>query len=153
MSAPEGRVDAAAAAEILDVLARYAQVIDNRDWDDAHTVFTPDVVFGSGPSAFSGVAEVRRMVESVQPYHPHHTSNTILTARPDGTVRAWSKFFIVRTDGTVGSGDYQDTLVRTEAGWRIAHRVASRGNRRSDDPGGPSSRTFTFDSWREASAE
>lgn len=144
----EVRVAADDAAEILDVLARYAQVIDNRDWDDAHTVFTDDVVFGTGPSAFTGVDEVRRMVESVQPYHPHHTCNTILTALPDGSVRAWSKFFIVRTDGSVGSGDYQDTLTRTANGWRIAHRVASRGNRRDDDPGGPSRRSFTFDGWR-----
>lgn len=144
----EVRVDSDTAAEILDVLARYAQVIDNRDWDQAHTVFTDDVVFGVGDAARHGVSAVREMVENVRPYHPHHTSNTILTRRADGTIRAWSKFVIVRTDGTAGSGDYQDTLVRTDRGWRIAHRVASRGNRRRDDPGGPSSRTFTFASWR-----
>lgn len=144
----EVRVDSDTAAEILVVLARYAQVIDNRDWDQADTVFTEDVVFGAGDSARHGVSAVQEMVENVRPYHPHHTSNTILTRRPDGTIRAWSKFIIVRTDGTAGSGDYQDTLVRTEQGWRIAHRVASRGNRRRDDPGGPSSRTFTFASWK-----
>jgi hypothetical protein len=54
---------------------------------------------------------------------------------------------IVRTDGTAGSGDYQDTLVHTTGGWRIARRRASRGNRRDDDPGGPSTRTFDFGSW------
>ncbi|WP_188543122.1 nuclear transport factor 2 family protein [Rhodococcoides trifolii] len=140
----ETRVDSDTAAEILDVLARYAQVIDNRDWDQADSLFTDDVVFGSS----SGVAEIRRMVEDVHPYHPHHTTNTIMTRRPDGTVRAWSKFFIVRTDGSVGSGDYQDTFRHTDTGWRIAHRVASRGNRRDDDPGGPSRRTFSFDGWR-----
>ncbi|MGF0313949.1 nuclear transport factor 2 family protein [Rhodococcus sp. IEGM1428] len=144
----EVRVDSDTAAEILDVLSRYAQVIDNRDWDQAHTVFTDDVVFGAGEAARQGISTVQEMVENVRPYHPHHTSNTILTRRPDGTIRAWSKFVIVRTDGTAGSGDYQDTLVHTRRGWRIAHRVASRGNRRRDDPGGPSSRTFTFASWR-----
>ncbi|WP_028463431.1 nuclear transport factor 2 family protein [Nocardia sp. 348MFTsu5.1] len=148
-AATELRVDAQVAADILDVLARYAQVIDNRDWDHAHTVFTDDVVFGVGEWAQTGTAAIRQMVENIQPYHPHHTSNTVLTALPDGSVRGWSKFFIVRTDGTAGSGDYQDTFVETPAGWRIAHRVASRGNRRPDDPGGPSSRTFTFDSWRQ----
>lgn len=144
----EVRVESDTAAEILVVLARYAQVIDNRDWDQAHTVFTEDVVFGAGDAARHGVSAVQEMVENVRPYHPHHTSDTILTRRPDGTIRAWSKFIIVRTDGTAGSGDYQDTLVRGDCGWRIAHRVASRGNRRRDDPGGPSSRTFTFASWR-----
>lgn len=153
----EDRVDSATAAEILDVLARYAQVIDNRDWDHAHTVFTDDVVFGVGPAARVGIDSIEPMVESVHPYHPHHTSTTVLSRRPDGSVRAWSKFFIVRTDGSVGSGDYQDTLVETgvndrgpSAGWRIAHRVVSRGNRRDDDPGGPSTRTFTFESWLRA---
>ena len=141
------RVDAATAAEILDVLARYAQVIDNRDWDDAHTVFCADVLLGADKDGPRGVARVAEMVESIRPYHPHHTTNTILDARPDGTIRAWSKYMIVRTDGTAGSGDYRDILKKTPDGWRIAHRTGSRGNRRGDDPGGPSTRTFDFPSW------
>lgn len=139
------RMDADTAAEILDVLARYAQIIDNRDWDQAHTVFTEDVIFGD--PVRRGIDVVRALVEGVRPYHPHHTTNTILSALPDGSVRAWSKFVIVRTDGTAGSGDYQDTFVQTPNGWRLSRRTASRGNRRADDPGGPSSRTLGFDSW------
>jgi hypothetical protein len=59
----------------------------------------------------------------------------------------------VRGDGTVGSGDYQDTLVRTAVGWRIAARDVSRGNRLDSDPtGGPSKRSFTFGSWLDEAA-
>jgi hypothetical protein len=80
--------------------------------------------------------------------HAEHSTDVILDARPDGTVRAWSKFYIVRSDGTVGSGDYQDTLVKTGDGWRIAERDVSRGNRLDTDPtGGASTRTFSVASW------
>jgi 3-phenylpropionate/cinnamic acid dioxygenase small subunit len=141
------RVDAATAAEILGVLARYAQVVDNRDWDHAHTVFAPDLVLGAGPGAVHGVDGLKTAIATVQPYHPHYTTDTILDRQPDGTVRAWSKYMIIRTDGSAGSGDYQDALVHTPAGWRIANRNVSRGNRSDDDPGGPSTRTFDFASW------
>lgn len=131
---------------VLDVLARYAQVIDNGDWHELASVFTPDVVFGrSGVRGFDAIIAA---VGSVTPYHPHHTTNSLLGLAPDGTVRAWSKYVIVRTDGTAGSGDYLDTLVRTPAGWRISRRDVHRGTRRDDDPGGPSVRTWTFDDWR-----
>ncbi|RZT87211.1 SnoaL-like protein [Pseudonocardia sediminis] len=139
--APVGVEDGRA---ILDVLARYAQVIDNGDFDELGSVFTPDVVFG-GVQGFDAIAE---RIGAVTPYHPHHTTNSLLGLAPDGTVRAWSKYVIVRTDGTAGSGDYLDTLVRTPQGWRISRRDVHRGNRRDDDPGGASVRTWTFDDWR-----
>ena len=53
----------------------------------------------------------------------HHVTNTVLTLTADGTVTAGSTFLGVRGDGTVASGVYEDTVVRTPAGWRISHRV------------------------------
>lgn len=131
---------------IVDVLARYAQIIDNRDWDELPSVFTPDIIFGRRPvHGFAGVIEA---IESVTPYHPHHTTNTVTGLAEDGTVRAWSKYVIVRDDGTAASGDYLDVLVATAAGWRIRRRYITRGARPADDPGGPSHRDWTFDHWR-----
>ncbi len=43
---------------ILDVLARYADVIDNAAWDRLGTVFTPDVVFGGTRSTVHGWAGI-----------------------------------------------------------------------------------------------
>lgn len=141
-------VDAADGLEILDLLARYAHVIDNRDWDEAGSVFAVDVRLGRDPVIATGVDSFRELVGTAPATHGHNTTDVLLDLRPDGTVRAWSKFYIVRGDGTVGSGDYQDTLVRTPDGWRIAERDVSRGNRLESDPtGGASTRTFTFDSW------
>jgi len=141
------QVDATDAAEILDLLARYAHVIDNRDWTEAASVFAPDVRFGRPPMA-TGIAELAGLIGDAPATHGHNTTDVILDLRPDGTIRAWSKFYIVRSDGTVGSGDYQDTLVHTTDGWRIADRDVSRGNRLDSDPtGGASKRTFTFATW------
>lgn len=145
-----GRVPAADAADILDTLARYAQVIDNRDWNHVDTVFTPEMTFGSGPGAATSYQQLQERIEAVSPYHPHYSLNTVLHALNDGRVKAWTKFFIVRTDGTAGSGDYIDTLVRTDYGWRIQIREVSRGNRPPSDPGGASERTFNTTKWKSA---
>jgi hypothetical protein len=135
---------------ILDVLARYAHVIDNADWDRLGTVFTSDVTFRGSRSAVQGWAGIAEMIGAVRPYYPHHTTDVLLGARTDGTVRAWSKYFIVRDDGTAGSCDYLDTFVRTSGGWRIHTRRISRGDRSPDDPGGASERTFTVEMWLSA---
>jgi 3-phenylpropionate/cinnamic acid dioxygenase small subunit len=142
------QVKASDASEILDLLARYAHVVDNRDWSEASGVFAPDVQLGRSPALSTGIERLRGLVGDAPATHGHNTTDVILDQRADGSVRAWSKFYIVRGDGTVGSGDYQDTLVHTAAGWRIAERDVSRGNRLDTDPtGGPSTRTFSFASW------
>jgi hypothetical protein len=150
----QNRIQPVAACDgyaILDVLARYAHVIDNADWDLLGTVFTPGVTFRGSRSAVEGWAGIADMIGAVRPYYPHHTTDVLLGARGDGTVRAWSKYFIVRDDGTAGSGDYLDILVRTHEGWRVHDRRISRGNRAPHDPGGMSERTFTFELWQSSS--
>ncbi|MFV0434652.1 MAG: nuclear transport factor 2 family protein [Leucobacter sp.] len=140
---------AADAAEILGVIARYAHVIDNRDWEHLGSVFTPEFGFGASLDALASGDDFARLIESVRPYHPHYSTDTVLHragADPD-TVRAWTKFLLVRSDGSVASGDYIDTLVRTPAGWRIRTRLFSRGNRPDSDPAGPSERSFGLATW------
>ena len=142
------QVPAADASEIIELLARYAHVVDNREWHQAKTVFRADVQLGRFPVISSGLENLEALVGSAAATHGHNSTDVILEARPDGTVRAWSKFYIVRSDGTVGSGDYQDTLVKTSDGWRIVERDVSRGNRLDTDPtGGASTRTFSVTSW------
>jgi 3-phenylpropionate/cinnamic acid dioxygenase small subunit len=142
------QVNGAEAAEIIDLLARYAHVIDNRDWVQADQVFSSDVQLGRTPVIADGIARLQELIGDAPATHGHNTTDVILDLRPDGSVRTWCKFYIVRGDGTLGSGDYQDTVVRTPQGWRVASRDVSRGNRLDTDPtGGPSQRTFSFASW------
>jgi hypothetical protein len=156
MSAPA--LSAQAREGIEAVLAGYVQVIDNADWDRAGEVFTPDARFGGGVDVPG--APLRETIDGFAamlaarpvPLFPHQCTDAALTMVAPGVVRALSKFFTVRADGTVTSGDYLDTIVRDASGaWRIEDRSVSMGNRPDSDPFGASRRTFTSSNWRSPS--
>lgn len=125
--------DARTLAEVTDLVARHPQSFDNRAGELMATAYTPAVSFGEPPPG--------------RVFFPHHTTNTVVHVVDEDTLRVWSKYLVVRGDGTAGSGDYQDTVVRTPDGWRISDRQVSRGNRPDSDVDGPSTRTFTEESW------
>jgi hypothetical protein len=52
----------------------------------------------------------------------HHVTNIVLTEVGPDEVAARSKGIGVMADGTAGSVTYEDTVVRTAAGWRISRR-------------------------------
>ncbi|MET0931313.1 MAG: nuclear transport factor 2 family protein, partial [Aeromicrobium sp.] len=121
---------------------------DNHAWDALLHAYTSDAGLGGERADLAPVAGLRTSLPAGRVYFPHHTTDTVLHVVDDDTVRAWSKYVVVRGDGTAGSGDYQDTVVRTPDGWRIAARRVSRGSRPDTDPDGPSTRRLTFASWR-----
>jgi 3-phenylpropionate/cinnamic acid dioxygenase small subunit len=135
-------VSAALRAEVVDVLHRHPQAFDNHAWALVPTAYTADATLGGRPF------DPEALVEPGRVFFPHHTTSVAIHQVDADTLRVWSKYLVVRGDGTVGSGDYQDTLVRTADGWRIAERAVSRGNRPDSDPDGPSTRTLTAATWR-----
>lgn len=139
--------------EILDVLSRYVQVVDNGAWEEELSVFTPDATLGSGDGAGRPIADIHdAYLHRPVPLFPHQCTDAVISAIDADTVRVWSKFVTVRADGTITSGDYLDTIVRTADGdWRIAHRDASLGNRPETDPFGASVRIFSSERWRNPS--
>lgn len=121
---------------ITDLLHTYAWAIDEQDWDLLATVFTPDahLDYSSNPGGVKGgFAEVRDWLASVMPYFPvtqHLMSNSLVTLDGD---RATARTMVHNPQGArtrqgpphifyVGAR-YDDELVRTDAGWRIAKRV------------------------------
>jgi 3-phenylpropionate/cinnamic acid dioxygenase small subunit len=52
----------------------------------------------------------------------HHVSNVVIDERPDGTMSVRSKGLSVMAAGTAGTCTYDDVVVKTDAGWRIARR-------------------------------
>jgi hypothetical protein len=135
-------VDASTYAEVCSLLARHPFIFDNVVLEAVPAAYTADAVLGSSrlQDAVAGLPYGRVMF-------PHHTTDVAVHRVDDQTLRVWAKYFIVRGDGTAGSGDYQDTLVRSADGWRIARRDVSRGARPEDDPDGPSERTLDATSW------
>ena len=122
-------VDLADRLAIHELLGHYGHVIDERRWSDMELVFTADVVYDStdfGGEITRGLDELRARWSGDESRHPlaHHATNIVVTEDPDGVVRVLSKGIGVGARGRVGSVVYRDTVVRTEAGWRLSHRRA-----------------------------
>ncbi|MFE9429201.1 nuclear transport factor 2 family protein [Kitasatospora sp. NPDC006697] len=111
--------------EIRTLLARFSHVFDNGDLDGLAQVFAADgtIELARTGAVFAGLAAIREFNQRLGAQSPdHQTLDTVLTAQPDGTVRARSRYLAILPDGSVHNGDYFDELVRTADGWRIAHR-------------------------------
>lgn len=120
--------------EIREVLADYGHIVDDHDWDRAEDVFMPDVVFESnnGEMVLNGISDIVATFRGRNMY-AHVTTNTTLRENSDGTVSAHSKFLGFPNEGPPVTGDYRDQLVRTAAGWRLAHRSAEIRQRKFFD--------------------
>ena len=121
--------------EINDLLIRYTVAIDTKDWKLLDTCFTPDarVDYTESGGTKGAYPEVRTWLEKALAAFPmtqHFISNS--TVELDGD-RATARTYVINPMGfpnpdgslhifTVGAY-YNDKLVHTDAGWRIAERV------------------------------
>jgi hypothetical protein len=119
---------------IQDLIARYAVVIDGRDFDALDALFTPDATIDF--STFNGpVGDLRQIKTFLAASLPFFTrsqhmmglpfieldgdtahartscNNPMISEKPGGTTSVW----------LIGLW-YDDDLVRTEAGWRFSAR-------------------------------
>lgn len=116
--------------DVTDVLVRYATGIDRRDWPLFRTVFTADCALDYGEiGAWSGVDEVTAFMEQIHAkagHTMHRLSNHAVTV--DGDAARASTYVDVlifapdNNSGVNAVGFYDDELVRTAEGWRIARR-------------------------------
>jgi 3-phenylpropionate/cinnamic acid dioxygenase small subunit len=119
--APEDRL------AVTDLISLHGHLVDTGAFDRFGELFTVDVVYDVsdlGGEPLIGIAAIREAGLRLGAANPagHHVTNTLIDQSPDGSVTARSKFLGVRRDGTVGTGVYEDVVVRTPDGWRISHR-------------------------------
>jgi 3-phenylpropionate/cinnamic acid dioxygenase small subunit len=121
---------------IRDLLVRYAWAIDEKDWDALDSVFLADarLDYSSNPGGKAGTyAEIRPWLErSLAPFPVTQHLVTNIDVRVDGD-RATSRTMVYNPMGAATregplhffflGGRYDDELVRTPDGWRIAERV------------------------------
>jgi 3-phenylpropionate/cinnamic acid dioxygenase small subunit len=115
---------------ISDLLVRYATGIDRRDWPLLRTVFTDDCEVDYGEiGAWRGadaVTEFMAQAHSMAGHTLHRISNQAITVDGDAAVaRTYVDALVMLGDnlsGVNGIGFYDDEIVRTAAGWRIARR-------------------------------
>jgi hypothetical protein len=130
--------DVADRLAIQDLIARYAVVVDSRDYDALDGLFTPDAVIDF--TAFGGPAgnpvEIKAFlsdslglfsrtqhlmglpvvtVDGDRASARTPCNNPMVLTEPDGATKVW----------LIGLW-YDDELVRTESGWRFASRRQER---------------------------
>lgn len=121
---------------IHQLLGRYGHLLDARDWPAFGDLFVDDATidYRSG----NGTANVRAGREAIVAWfrevdvnHPaaHHVTNIVVDDAADasGAVPVHSKFIapFTRPDHVpvrLYGGDYHDVVVRTDRGWRFAHK-------------------------------
>ncbi|CQD02761.1 Putative lumazine-binding protein [Mycolicibacterium conceptionense] len=116
--------------DITEVLVRYATGIDRRDWPLFRTVFTDDCVLDYGEiGTWNGVDAVTEFMDqshAMAGHTMHRLSNHAIAVDGDtATARTYIDGLIMAQDNNSGVnaiGFYDDELVRTPAGWRIARR-------------------------------
>ncbi len=116
--------------DVSDLLIRYATGIDRRDWDLLRTVFTPDCHLDYGEigvwDGVEAVTEFMDVAHAAAGYLMHRISNIVIDLHGDrATTRCYVDAWIMAADNNSGvnaRGFYDDEIVRTDAGWRIARR-------------------------------
>jgi len=123
MTEPDDRM------EISDLLVRYATGIDRRDWPLFRTVFTADCELDYGEvGTWNGVDAVTEFMEQAHAaagHTMHRLTNQAITIEGDKAVsRTYVDAVIMVGDqpGVNALGFYDDEIVRTADGWRIARR-------------------------------
>jgi hypothetical protein len=116
---------------IVDVTIAYCWALDTHDWDALDYVFLPDATASLAEELEGRDAIKKRIRRALDPLDDsqHMVSNH--DVRVDGdtaTCRCYLQAQHVRRAANGGpnfiiGGRYEDRLVRTTAGWRIAHRA------------------------------
>lgn len=115
---------------ITQTVHLYGHVLDGRLWSWLPEVFTPDGVFDMshepgtevGGVRLEGIPAIAEAFGRIQHALAHHVSNVFIFQDGEQT-RSLCKFFMPDAKGRLHTGEYADLFVRTEAGWRIKHRV------------------------------
>ncbi|MGE5694099.1 MAG: nuclear transport factor 2 family protein [Candidatus Sericytochromatia bacterium] len=114
--------------DISDLLVRYATGIDRHDWALFRTVFTDDCRLDYGEvGSWDGVGAVTEFMkmahQGVQTLH-RMTNKAIEVDGDRATARTYVDMVMVGQGGSGVNaiGYYDDDIVRTEDGWRIARR-------------------------------
>jgi 3-phenylpropionate/cinnamic acid dioxygenase small subunit len=119
-------------SDIIDLAVRYAWALDTKDLDDLRNVFTSDATAVLRGVRCDGVDEIIARVGGavLRLDHTQHLvgNHQVTVAGDTGTHRCQLQGQHV-LEGCAGGdtfivgGYYEDQVVRTADGWRIAHRL------------------------------
>jgi hypothetical protein len=138
-----GRLERAASyAEIVELLARYATIIDSRDWNALGEIFTPEATFDASSAGYpvlDGLEDIKRHMATDARHPAAHLILNVVAEISTNRASVSSRLAALQSDGRIFTGEYRDELTRTDLGWRISARVYNRLQHPSD-PSLPASR-------------
>ena len=143
-------VDREVRQDVADLLVRYATGIDQRDWKLLRSCFTDDCVIDYGAIGrwTSGEAVTEWMRATHEPLrHTLHriTNQAVVYDGEIVTARSYVDAIVLGPDNLRGAqafGYYDDVLVETDDGWKIARRrytmvrlqgIEPAGNEKQED--------------------
>ena len=117
--------------DVSDVLLRYATGIDRRDWPLFRSAFTDDCDADYGEIGTwrggDAITDFMERSHAMAGHTMHRLTNQVIAVDGDvATARTYVDGLIMFGDngsGVNAIGFYDDELVRTDAGWRIARRT------------------------------
>ncbi len=107
-------------AEIRNLLARYCLALDLDDHDGWVSLFTPDAVYEVYRREWVGHDGLRTMSQAA-PGGFHLGGPIVIDLDGDRAHTTRNLMFVERASGETRRAVYDDELVRTPDGWRIAH--------------------------------
>ena len=121
-------------AAIIEILNLYAFALDTRQWGLFDRVFSDDVhaEFGPAGAGWKGLEDFKRSFaefHATLDSHQHTMMGHLVEVDGDRAhAFSYGNWLLIRHAAEGGSswsgtGWYDDELVRTDAGWRIQHRV------------------------------
>ncbi len=124
--------DLVARTEIADLVSRYALAADRRDHDALLSCFAENGVLETADARFDGIAAIRAMLAGMPPNGgtTHLSGNVLVTFanEDEASIDSATVVFVMSADRatmTIRGVNYRDLVRRTDAGWRIVHRVHS----------------------------
>ena len=116
--------------DVTEVLIRYATAIDRRDWALFRTCFTEDCHADYGDiGVWDGVEAITEFMQSAHiamGHTLHRISNEVVTRSGSSvSARCYVDAVLLDADDRGGVntlGFYDDELVHTDRGWKIARR-------------------------------
>jgi hypothetical protein len=113
---------------IHELISLHGHLTDDRQHERLHLLFTDDAAYDVSAYGLGVVRGLDALTELFtqrpgdQPVG-HHVTNVVVEEGDGDTASVRSKGLAVMADGSAGTVTYDDVVVRTGAGWRIARRT------------------------------
>lgn len=120
--------------QCTELINAFAYFVDHREFDNAASLFTEDAVFQRPEGTFSGRAEIAALLNkrpaNVITRHLLGTPHFVAVNGNEAKVVTPLTLYQTAHEGEgipvvtnpVGIAEFQDTLINTNDGWRIANR-------------------------------